>query len=229
MPVHVNFLSRFPLLCDLSQEVREKLAGQMQLRSFARREVVLNREDANLGLGFLLEGRLQGVDFTVDGREVGLYFVEPGDYFGELPVVDGQTASEFVIALSKSDLVFLPRELARRLIFSSPSVAEQMMIRLASRVRHVTAQRTLLSLPNPFQRLCAQLLQLVAASPEPMQILRLPTQQELAIMINTSRETVTRSFQVLLNKNIVRRQGNTLTVLNIDALHDIAEGRDEGK
>lgn len=227
MSVHVNFLSRFPLLCDLSQEVREKLAGQMQLRSFARREVVLNRDDATLGLGFLLEGRLQGVDFTVDGREVGLYFVEPGDYFGELPVVDGQTASEFVIALSKSDLVFLPRELARRLIFSSPSIAEQMMVRLASRVRHVTAQRTLLSLPNPFQRLCAQLLQLVMASPEPMQILRLPTQQELAIMINTSRETVTRSFQVLLGQNIVRRQGNTLTILNLPALQALAEGRDE--
>lgn len=225
MAVHVNFLMRFPLLCELSLEVREKLAAQMSLRTFSRRELVLNREDVSQGLGFLLEGRLQGVDFTVDGREVGLYFVEAGDYFGELPVVDGVHNAEFVIALSRSQVVFLPRELARRLVFSSPNIAEQMMVRLASRVRAVTAQRTLLSLPYPFQRLCAQLLHLVEKSPEPFVILHVPTQQELAIMINTSRETVTRSFQILLTQNVVARNGSALNILNFQYLKDIAEGR----
>lgn len=93
---------------------------------------------------------MQGVDFTVDGREVGLYFVEQGDYFGELSVVDGQAGAEFVIAVAKSQVLFLPRDIARSFIFASPTVAEQMMLRLAQRVRAVTAQRILLSLPTHF-------------------------------------------------------------------------------
>lgn len=222
MPVHVNFLSRFKLLRDLPPQALEQLAAQMNLQAFARREVALTRSEVGQGLGFLLEGRLQGVDFTVDGREVGLYFVEPGDYFGELPVVDGQAGAEFVIAVAKSQVIFLPCELARSFVFSSPPVAEQMMLRLAQRVRAVTAQRVLLALPNPFQRLCAQLLQLSSGEPT---IAHMPTQQELAIMINTSRETVTRAFQQLQTRAVVSRNGDSLAVHDAAFLRDVAEGR----
>ena len=224
MPVHVNFLHRFALLRDLPATTLEHLAANMTLQSLSRREVALSRTEVGQGLGFLLEGRLQGVDFTVDGREVGLYFVEQGDYFGELSVVDGQAGAEFVIAVAKSQVLFLPRDIARSFIFASPTVAEQMMLRLAQRVRAVTAQRILLSLPNPFQRLCAQLLQL-SGEGQQTEISHLPTQQELAIMINTSRETVTRSFQLLQTKQVVSREGNRLTVHDVRFLREIAEGK----
>ncbi|MBK9197556.1 MAG: winged helix-turn-helix domain-containing protein [Betaproteobacteria bacterium] len=52
-----------------------------------------------------------------------------------------------------------------------------------------------------------------------------PTHQELAIMINTSRETVTRSFQLLFVNKIVERDGHALRVLRPELLKDIAEGR----
>lgn len=97
-----------------------------------------------------MDGRLQGVDFTVDGRSVGLYFVDPGDYFGELAMVDGQAPSEFVVAAVKSTVAFLEAKLARDLILGHPDLARAVMTRLAQRVRSVMAQRTLLSLPNPF-------------------------------------------------------------------------------
>ena len=177
-------------------------------------------------LGFLVEGRLQGVDFTVDGRSVGLYFVDPGDYFGELSVVDGQGGSEHVIAAAKSTIAFLEARAARKLIFTHPDLARAVMLRLAQRVRLVTAQRTLLGLPNPFQRLCVLLLQLPQRqSGSEVHIDNAPTHQELAIMINASRETVTRAFHVLLFNSILVRDGNTLKVLGGTTLKDIAEGR----
>lgn len=52
-----------------------------------------------------------------------------------------------------------------------------------------------------------------------------PTHQELAIMINVSRETVSRVFQLLQGRGIVERQGNDLRVDNLKLLSDIAEGR----
>ena len=228
MPVHINFLLRFPLLSALPAETLEQLSQQMSIRSLPRRGVVMQKSQPDQGLGFLLDGRLQGVDFTLDGREVGLYFVNPGDYFGELAVADRQALPEFVIALAKSDILVLPQEHARRLLFSTPAIAEQVVMRLAERVRTGTAQRNLLSLPNPMQRLCAQLHLMGAMAPHVIE--HAPTHQELAIMINTSRETVTRAFQLLQTQNILRRDGDQIILAQLEMLRRIAEGQlDPGK
>lgn len=188
----------------------------------------MSKDQARVELGFLLDGRLQGVDFTVDGRGVGLYFVEPGDYFGELPIIDGKPPAEHVIAVVRSTAVFLEAEPARRLISEIPFLAQAVMKRLATRVRNVTAQRTLLGLPNPFQRLCVQLLQMSRPDgPNMACIDPAPTHQDLAMMINTSRETVTRAYQVLILHEAIRREGSRLLLLRCDFLAGIGVGRIE--
>ena len=226
MPVSVQLLTQLPLLKPLQKETLEALSAQMNLRSFARRGMVISKDAASYELGFLVEGRLQGVDFTVDGRSVGLYFVDPGDYFGELSVVDGQAPSEFVVAAVKSTVAFLEARLARDLILNQPDLAREVMTRLAHRVRSVMAQRTLLGLPNPFQRLCVLLLQLPSRQIDgERSVEQAPTHQELAIMINASRETVTRAFQLLFLNKMLVRDGNTLRLVQPQMLKDIAEGR----
>lgn len=214
-------LARLSLLSLLTPAQRAEIAPLMQERAFARREIVASQGETSSFLGFLLEGRLQGVDFTVDGREVGLYFVEPGGYYGELAIIDGKPGAEFVIALAKSRVALLPREYARKLIFANPHIAEVLLLNLAERVRSGTAQRTILSLPNVFQRLCAQLLLLGGNA---SLIPHAPTHQELAIMINTSRETVTRSFQLLQSQNILQRDGNSLKIIDKSYLDGILNG-----
>jgi CRP/FNR family cyclic AMP-dependent transcriptional regulator len=226
MPVSVQLLSKFPLLQPLTRDALEPLSAQMSLRSYARRAMVLSKDIATQDLGFLVDGRLQGVDFTVDGRSVGLYFVEPGDYFGELPVVDGMASSEFIVAAAGSTVAFLNAGVARELISVHPELAKAVMARLARRVRAVMAQRMLLSLTNPFQRLCVQLLQLAQeAAKGPTTIDPVPTHQELAIMINASRETVTRAFQLLFLHKMLVREGDVLTLVRMEHLRDIANGR----
>lgn len=222
MPVAVAILQQFELLQHLPPEHQEALSREMTLAEFARRGIVIDRGSSMQSLGFLLDGRLQGIDFTLDGREVGLYFVAPGDYFGELTVIDGGPAPEHVIALTRSQVAFLPHETARRLITSVPALAEQVIQRLSGRVRAASAQRTILSLPNPFQRLCAQLLTL--SRTEKQLIRHAPTHQEIAIMINTSRETVTRAFQILQNHNILARDSTSLLIHDCDTLVRIADG-----
>ncbi len=198
----------------------------MNLREFARRGVVIAKDNPVVDLGFLVEGRLQGVDFTVDGRSVGLYFVDQGDYFGELPLVDGQPPAEHVVAVVKSTVAFLEAGAARDLILHRPALAQAVMSRLAQRVRDGLAQRTLLSLPTPFQRLCALLLQLPAVSIQGVTTVeQAPTHQELAIMINASRETVTRAFQIFFTNRILIRDGNALKIEKPELLRDIAQGR----
>ena len=126
-------LARLSLLSLLTPAQRAEIAPLMQERAFARREIVASQGETSSFLGFLLEGRLQGVDFTVDGREVGLYFVEPGGYYGELAIIDGKPGAEFVIALAKSRVALLPREHARKLKKSNRDNLQKIKLKIIDR------------------------------------------------------------------------------------------------
>lgn len=226
MPLPVAILQGLPLLSSLPQVTIAHLAQHATERTFAKREVVLQKGDASSSLCFLLEGRLQGLDFTMDAREVGLYFVQPGDYFGEVALLDGEPQPEFVTAVARSRVVSIAQGLIKPILFAAPKVAETLCTRMSTRLRQVSAHRRILGLSTPLQRVTALLQQLCAGSPpQPVSIVNAPTHQELAIMINVSRETVSRVFQLLQGRGIVERQGNDLRVDNPGLLRDIAEGR----
>jgi len=237
MAVPGAVLRNFPLLNSLPPDRLAELASSAQERTVAKREVVLQKGAAAQFLCFLAEGRLQGVDFTIDGREVGLYFLNDGDYFGELAVIDGREQPEFIVSVARSRVIFIPRQVVRPLLFIDPQISEQVSTRLAQRLRHSTAQRKILGMTNPLQRIAAQLNQLAITSASAKTslaqasatrsatiIVNAPTHQELAIMINLSRETVTRAFQVLQAKGLIVREGNNLVINKPDQMTQVAAG-----
>jgi CRP-like cAMP-binding protein len=209
--------------------VLQDLAGVSSLRAFAKREVVLDKSAQALWMFFLLEGRLQATDFTLDGKEVCLYFVEEGEAFGQISVIDGLHSPEILIANKKSQVVMVPGDAIRPLILSQPQITETVLLDLAGRIRVQSEQRQILSINNPLQRVCGQLLLMLrnsrshgGADSIGMQALALaPTHQELAMMVNLSRETVTRVFQVLQAREALERQGDLL-MINAELLQQLA-------
>ena len=198
MVVTPELLSAFPVLKPLPKNVLAQLAEQSVLKKFARRGIILNAGEREDFVCFLFEGRLQGVDFTIDGREVGLYFVEPGDFCGELVLFDEGTQPEYVIALTSARVVYMPASELKEVMLKTPSVMNVLGAKLATRVRQMTYQRSLLGLPNIGQRVCCQLWLLVSekdkqragAGDTGVEIANPPTHMEIAIMLNVSRETV---------------------------------------
>lgn len=226
MPVLVPILQSLRLFDKLPAEQVSAMAATLSERPVDRREVVIKRGQPAPGLGFLIEGRLQAVDFTLDGREVGLHFIENGDFFGELSVIDRQPAAEYVIAVAPSRVMFVDHERARGLMFSTPQIAESVSLRLAERMRQTTRQRALLALPSSFQRVCAQLILMAQRNPNGTFVIAMPpTHQEIAIMVNTSRETVTRALQFLQGLKVVTRAGADLVLDKPDTLQEAADGK----
>jgi CRP-like cAMP-binding protein len=226
MPILIPILQGLRLFENLPVDKLRELAPAMSERRVERREVVIKRGDQEAGLGFLIEGRLQAVDFTLDGREVGIDFVEERDFFGELAVIDRQPAPEYVIAVAPSRVAMLDRERARELMFSTPQTSESVALRLAQRMRRSARQRAVLALPSSFQRVCAQLILLTQPDGRGTVTIQMqPTHQEIAIMVNTSRETVTRTLQFLQGLKVVARAGQSLVVNQPQTLQDAADGK----
>jgi len=232
MAVTPELLKSFPLLSGLAAESLLALAENGSMQKYARRAIVLSAGKTNKDLCFLFEGRLQGVDFTIDGREVGLYFVEPGDFCGELALFDNDSQPEHVMALTSAVVVLVPFESIRKVTTRNPEIFSALGAKLADRIRQMTYQRSLLGLPNIAQRVCCQLWLLVPArQKERMQsgeVFNIPTHMEIAIMLSISRETVTRVFQNLQNQGIVRRAGGSkLIISDLPSLKALAEGASE--
>ena len=232
MLVTPELLRTFSLFETLGAEDLSYLAQKSQIERFARRAVILNAGSQEDRVCFLFEGRLQGVDFTIDGREVGLYFVDPGDYCGELSVFDSGAQPEYVIALNSAVVVFVPVEPLREVADRQPAIMAGLGNKLAGRIRQMTLQRSLLALPNITQRVCCQLWLLVTEenkeSQQSAEIENPPTHMEIAIMLNVSRETVTRVFQHLQKQHIVSRDGTAKLLINdLQTIKGVAEGKQQ--
>ncbi len=229
MAVTPELLSTFAIFKPLPEAMLSELARHAALVKFVRRGVVLRAGEKEDHLCFLFEGRLQGVDFTIDGREVGIYFVEPGDFCGELGLFDQGTQPEYVIALTAAVVITVPMAHLRDLMLKTPSIATMLGAKMALRVRQLSSHRSLLALPNVPQKVCCQLWALVPEGAKSgnkvAEIKNPPTHMEIAIMLNLSRETVTRVFQSLQNRQIVKRDGSAVLLVNdVGMLEKLANG-----
>ena len=212
MAIHPSLLQQFAFMRLFSTDALATLAAHSSMHAFAKREVVLAKENPSSSLMFLLEGRLQAVDFTLDGREVGLHFIDEGHYFGEISVLDGLPSPEVVIANKKSQVVMVPAREVKGLIFANPLAIEAITTGLTERIRAQAHQRQILGIISPIQRICALLQNLSKDGKDPEIIANAPTHQEIAMMVNLTRETVTRAFQVLQSQGALARDGDDLKV-----------------
>lgn len=219
-------LRKIPLLANLSEEEMARVRSELRLRQYARRDVVLQKGGIGDSLLFLLTGQLQVIDITEDGRAIGLRMLAPGDFFGEIAVINGSARSASVVAVTPVLVALLPRATALHLFANSPSVANQMLRFLAEKVQRDSQFRALLSIHNTSRRIYSyiDLLKEKERNGTLDVVENLPTHQDIANMINTSRETVTRTLQVLIQKGIVEKGQHRLIIVDPEGLKKLIQG-----
>ncbi|MYM30245.1 cyclic nucleotide-binding domain-containing protein [Duganella sp. CY15W] len=220
-------LRRIPLLAGLSDEEVQRLKPELRFRQYNKRDIVLQKGAAGDGLLFLLSGQLQVIDVTEDGRAIGLRMLAPGDFFGEIAVINGSQRTASVVAMSSVLVAFLPAPAALHLFSHSPSVANLMLRHLAAKIQRDSEFRSLLSINNTSRRIYTYLVQMKSAPEQPGEpevVKNLPTHQDIANMINTSRETVTRALTSLVQQGIIQKGSQGLIIVDPQGLQKLVEG-----
>lgn len=214
-------LRRFALMSDLSDGLLEQARAASRYRHFRKGEVLLSPEESPTdAMGFLLQGRLQAIGYLPDGNPFGLNLIESGQFFGELAVIDRGPRSASVVALKDSIVILMEGSAARDLIFRNPPVAEAMMRFLSASIRRMTELRALQAIPQARLRVFALLEHLARADGTRLEriIDHPPTHASIAIMVNTSRETVTRALAELQSEGIIGREPSHLVIRHADRL-----------
>lgn len=222
--VQIN-LRKIPLLANLTDEEMSLVKANLRVKRFARRETVIQKGSPGDSLLFLLSGKLQVVDVTEDGRIVGLRMLSEGDFFGEIAVIQASVRSASVVALSEVLVAFLPSKTTLHLFSHSPSAANHMLRRLAAKIQQDSQFRSLLSIHNTSKRIYTFIELMKEKKPGNLDVIEnLPTHQDIASMINTSRETVTRTLLVLAQQGIVQKDMHRLIIRKPEALQKLVQG-----
>jgi CRP-like cAMP-binding protein len=142
---------------------------------------------------------------------------------GLLALADEQPITYSVRTLSHCNLLVVPMANARHLSLSHPLIRKRVFAMLAALVHRANEERAMLGLPNAFHRIFAQ-LQLLTKTPSTDPTIKvIPRQQDIANMVNTSRETVSRALQTLIKLGILSKTGHQIHIQQSHLLERLAE------
>ncbi len=209
---NVAALERVPLFSGLPSVEVEQLAANLRNLSCPRGHVIFRQGDPGTGLYIIQRGAVKVVRISPEGREVILALLEPGDFFGELALLDGESRSADAIAREPADLLVLQREDFLAFLQRYPPAAPQLLKALSRRLRltdQLVQDAAFLDVPGRLARALLYLSTDQAAS---------LTQTELAAMVGATRESVNKWLRFYQQRGFVRYDGGKLTVLRRDDL-----------
>lgn len=207
-------LSRVPFFAGVPADELEKLASSLQRRTVRAGKAVFRQDDPGSSLYVIESGVVKVQRTSPEGKEVILTILGPGDFFGELALLDGEPRSADAVAKEDTALLVLERDDFLAFLDRAPAVATKLLAALSRRLRRtdqLVQDAAFLDVPA---RLARALLQL-SESPEAATGL---TQSELAAMVGASRESVNRWLQFYRRRGLIESASGSIRVLQPDEL-----------
>jgi len=219
--VHPAFFRKFLLFAELDDRELAAIAAVAKPRRYAKDEVVFHADEAGDVFCLIREGRVKVTMTSPEGKEIILSTMGPGDFFGEMSLIDNEPRSASVIATERLDLVTIWRTDFLQILSENFSITRKLLAVLSRRLREASARIESLATMDVYGRLARYFLDLAAQQGKILDngyvsVVR-PTHQSIANTIGTSRETVSRLIHDLMKQNLLLSEGKTI-YLKKDAL-----------
>lgn len=210
-------LGQVPLFADLAPGELAALATVLQRRRYRKGETIFHQGDPGTSLFIIELGEVKIALPSPDGREMILALLGPGDFFGELALLDEEPRSATAVAQEASQLLLLQRAQFIRFLRERPQAALPMMASLARRLRRTdTLVHEVVFLDVP-TRLVRTLLRLAETqgrqTDDGVVIASRLTQGDLADMIGATRESTNKWLRFYERQGLVRHRQGRLTLL----------------
>ena len=214
------------LFGDLPGAALEAIAKRCRVRRFAVGEHILHLHDESSELFFVLEGRARVLLYSPSGREVSFRDLLHGEVFGELAAIDGGPRSASVMASVPTRLAVMTRRDFLDLVRAHSDVAEALLRHLVALIRRYSQRVYELSAMSVEERIRMEILRLALEQHDGSNNVTLspaPSLADLASLISTTREAVSREISRLSRDGLVERQGRDLVVSDLTRLSTLVE------
>lgn len=198
---------------DLDAAALDLLLRDAPRKTYPKNSIVITAGDVSDGLYLIEYGRVRVLISDDEGREVILTTLTAGDYFGEMALIDNEERSATIATVEETCFRIVSKQTFQQALANHTNLAFEMLVGLVKRLREADRKIESLALFDVYGRLARTLLQLAKEKNGRLVIENKPTHQDLANMIGSSREMVTRLLRDLVRGNYVRVEGDSF-VLN---------------
>jgi len=211
-----ELLRRIHLFADLTDRESDTILDLMREKIIPKGTVVFHQHDNGGGLYLILSGVVKISRTGRDGRDVTVALLHEGNFFGEMSLLDGQPRSASATAVQSTRLLMLDREHFQRYVLAQTRISAKLLRELSKRLRAADQTIENLALGSVHDRLICLIGHLGRRAPlkNGLGIIeRAPTHQELAEMVGSSRETVTRSLAAIEKSGLIAIDRKRITLL----------------
>ncbi|MFQ5415889.1 MAG: Crp/Fnr family transcriptional regulator [Myxococcota bacterium] len=210
----LDSLRSIPLFSAVSDEDLESIASHLIERRLPKNKTIVEEGTPGDYMYVIPEGRVKVTKLSGDGREKILELLEAGSFFGEMSLLDSAPRSASVKALTDVRILALSRNDFLNVLRRSPDLALAVIQELTTRLRQQDEQASSLSFQRVKERTQGLLVRLARDETGTPGRLATPvlTHQQIADMIGTSRETVTRAVKGLKEEGWLAQEGKRYLV-----------------
>jgi CRP/FNR family cyclic AMP-dependent transcriptional regulator len=211
-----NLLASTAIFRGCTPQAIDDLVRRLQVRTRPADTIVVAQDEPGDSLFVIAGGRVKVAMFGENGRELTLAELKPGDFFGEMSLLDNRPRSANVVAMEDATLLVLSREAFVAHLKSNPQTAINLLGEMTRRLRRADETIASLALHDVESRLVRTLERLAKEEGEQtdtgLLLRRRPTQQDLANMVGSCRETISRTFTSMIKRGLLIPRGRALVL-----------------
>jgi CRP/FNR family transcriptional regulator, cyclic AMP receptor protein len=214
------------LFRGLTPAERKILVGRARLRKFQAGETILMMGGPGDSMMAVLDGSVRISVPSPEGKEIVLTIMQPGEFFGEIAVLDGKERTADATALTACSLAILDRRDIVAFLDQNPNAWSSLVEVLCERLRRTTIQIAEVALMELPIRLAKALLRMASAERDPLSgqpryQIQL-SQRELGNIVGATRESVNKCLREWQRTGMVQIEGVSIKIMDRAALQMLA-------
>lgn len=217
-----EYLAKVPLFRDLSIAELQAVGQLARVRNYKKNMLIFMEGEPGEALYFVITGKVKISKATEDGREQILHILQPGEVFAEVVLIDREPYPATAEVIEAGQIGMLMNDDVENLIRRTPEIALKLLRLLSKRLRMAQIQVRDLALKDTYGRLASMLLMLGKEhgeeTPQGVRIDLPLSRQELANLIGTTRETVTRALGDLKKYKCIDLDKQVITIVDENKL-----------
>src|SRR5580765_1803391 len=155
---------KFALFAELDDRELAAIAAVAKARRYAKDDVVFHADESGDIFCLIKEGQVKVTMISPEGKEIILSMLGPGDFFGEMALLDDEPRSATVIATEALEVVTIWRTDFLQILSENFSIAKKVLAELSKRLRNASNRIESLATMDVYGRLARFFLDLARQS-----------------------------------------------------------------
>ena len=210
--ISTTVLKSVPMFASFPEDQLSALATLVSRRSAPRGAAIMHEGDPTDSLYIVISGRLKVMMGEADGKETILSIIGPGEFFGEMGLIDDNPRSASVIAIEPAELLALTKRAFRKCLVENSDLAMAVMRVLVKRLREADRKIGSLAMLDVYGRVARLLLDMSEDVNGERVVTRRLTKQDIGKMVGATREMVSKVMKDLQVNGYIDVQGSTIVL-----------------